>query len=123
MLGDDLKVLKQKSGLTTQQIADMSGIPASTISRILSGQTDNPSYYTVSEMVRVMGGSLDRLSGVTPEPPKRNDGYRQDYEKIITGKDKWILRLFILCVIFCFIFIFLLTVDLLNPGVGFIQFY
>ena len=54
-----LKELKEKSKLTTKQISDLSGIPESTISRILSGQTDNPTFDTVCALVKAMGGSLD----------------------------------------------------------------
>ena len=40
MKAEDLKKLKLERNLTTKQISELSGIPESTISRILSGQTD-----------------------------------------------------------------------------------
>ena len=42
MIYKGLRELKEKSGMSVQQIAAKSGVPASTISRILSGQTDSP---------------------------------------------------------------------------------
>lgn len=39
MKAEFLKKLKDESKLTTKQISELSGIPESTISRIMSGQT------------------------------------------------------------------------------------
>lgn len=59
---EHLKQLKSQSGLTSQQIADRSGIPLSTVSRILSGETGSPTFLTISALVRAMGGSLDEIA-------------------------------------------------------------
>ena len=64
MITEKLTELKEKSALTNQQIADLSGVPLSTVTRIFSGQTDNPSFQTISDIVNVMGGSLDEIVGV-----------------------------------------------------------
>ena len=56
MNAEDLKRMKEERKLTTKQISELSGIPESTISRILSGQTDNPSFDTICALVRAMGG-------------------------------------------------------------------
>ena len=37
MLATQLKLLKEKRGLTNQQLADLSGVPVGTVNRILSG--------------------------------------------------------------------------------------
>ena len=65
MIYERLRELKGRSGMSTQQISDRSGLPASTISRILSGQTDSPGFQTVCDLVRAMGGSLDELAGLS----------------------------------------------------------
>lgn len=62
MKAETLKKLKDESKLTTKQISEKSGIPESTISRILSGQTDNPSFDSIYAIVKAMGGSLDSVS-------------------------------------------------------------
>ena len=46
MITEKLTELKEKSALTNQQIADLSGVPLSTVTRIFSGQTDNPTIST-----------------------------------------------------------------------------
>ena len=79
-----LKELKEKSKLTTKQISDISGIPESTISRILSGQTDNPTFDTVSALVKAMGGSLDELAEFkTKSDDAEESSLVELYEKVI----------------------------------------
>ena len=70
MLSTQLKLLKEKRKLTNQQLSDLSGVPVGTINRILSGQTDNPSFQTVCDMVMAMDGSLDELVGIQQEIPQ-----------------------------------------------------
>ncbi len=102
MLATQLKLLKEKRGLTNQQLADLSGVPVGTVNRILSGQTDNPSFQTICDLVLAMDGSLDELAGIEkdPEEPEAKAHASQDlihlYEKMIEHKNRWIHRLFVL---------------------------
>lgn len=52
---EKLRQLKEKSHMTNQQIAERSNIPESTVARILSGKTPNPTISTVLAMARAMG--------------------------------------------------------------------
>ena len=52
-----LRTLKDKSGLTTKQIAEKCDIPESTVTRIFSGKTPNPTIITVMAMTKAMGGT------------------------------------------------------------------
>lgn len=54
---DRLKALKVKSGKTALQIAKDCNIPESTITRIFSGKTPNPTVSTVVAMTKAMGGT------------------------------------------------------------------
>lgn len=125
MLATQLKVLKEKRKLTNQQLSDLSGVPVGTINRILSGQTDNPSFQTVCDIVMAMDGSLDELAGIKEETPpeeeKRTPG--KDiialYEMMIGAKDQWIQRLFICCCILMLIIVGVVVFDLMNPMIGF----
>lgn len=54
---DRLKALKVKSGKTALQIAKDCNIPESTVTRILSGKTPNPTVSTVVAMTKAMGGT------------------------------------------------------------------
>ena len=119
MLATQLKLLKEKRKLTTQQLSDLSGVPVGTINRILSGQTDNPSFQTVCDLVMAMDGSLDELVGIQTEtPPAEKKAQASQeilrlYEEMISTKNAWLLRLFVcLCVV---------IFDLMNPSIGFFR--
>lgn len=43
---EELKKRKKKTGLTNAQIAELSGVPFSTVNKVFSGATDNPRYRT-----------------------------------------------------------------------------
>ena len=58
---DNLKDLKKKTGMSTKQIADMTNLPERTVTRIFSGDTDNPYVDTLRRIVSVLGGSLDDI--------------------------------------------------------------
>ena len=48
---ETLKNMKSEQNLTLQQISSASGVPLSTVNRILSGQTENPSFRDVAAIV------------------------------------------------------------------------
>ena len=125
MLATQLKLLKEKRGLTNQQLADLSGVPVGTVNRILSGQTDNPSFQTICDLVLAMDGSLDELAGIEKDPEEPEAKASQDlihlYEKMIEHKNRWIHRLFVLACLLGSIFIFLAIFDLMNPALGFVR--
>ena len=50
----DLKILKSKSKLTNAEIAELSGIPVSTVNKIFSGATQNPRYATLLAIEQVL---------------------------------------------------------------------
>lgn len=123
MKNEYLKELKESCKLTTKQISSLSGVPESTISRILSGQTDNPTFDSVCAIVNAMGGSLDKLYGT------RSDSDTEDtssllalYEKVIAEKN-WYIK--VLIGIYCTlvaVLIFIAIFDLANGNVGFLRY-
>lgn len=58
---DNLKELKKSKGMSAKQIAEATNLPERTVSRILSGDTDNPYVDTLHRIVAVLGGSLDDI--------------------------------------------------------------
>ena len=50
----DLKKLKKEAGLTNAEIAELSGIPVSTVNKIFSGATKNPRYATLLAIEQVL---------------------------------------------------------------------
>lgn len=58
---ENLKELKKAKGLSAKQIADKTNLPERTVSRIFSGDTDNPYIDTLHRIVTALGGSLDDI--------------------------------------------------------------
>ena len=58
---DNLKDLKKEKGVSIKQIAEATNLPERTVSRIFSGDTDNPYVDTLHRIVSVLGGSLDSI--------------------------------------------------------------
>lgn len=123
---DYLISLKEKSGLTNEQIANVSGVPESTITRIFSGRTDNPYFQTIVDIVKALDGSIDVMEGITGEevnvPTESENKLIQLYREVIQNKDKWIKFLVSLLVIILFVFMSLFCYDILNPTVGWFQY-
>jgi transcriptional regulator with XRE-family HTH domain len=58
---DNIKELKKAKGMSAKQIAEATKLPERTITRIFSGDTDNPYVDTLHRIVTVLGGSLDDI--------------------------------------------------------------
>lgn len=58
---DNLKELKKAAGMSAAQIAKEANLPERTVSRIFSGDTDNPYADTLHRIVVILGGSLDSV--------------------------------------------------------------
>lgn len=58
---DNIKELKKASGMSAKQIAEKTSLPERTVTRIFSGDTDNPYVDTLHRIVTVLGGSLDDI--------------------------------------------------------------
>lgn len=149
MIYQKLRELKERSGLSVQQIAEKSGVPASTISRILSGQTDRPNCQTLVDLVRAMGGSVDEIMDLhvekskEPEKPKdtetakepgkpKDPENRKDidtiiqlYERAIANKNKTIKMLYIACavlIVLLLIIVLYFCWDITHPNMGLIKY-
>ena len=58
---DNLKELRKTKGMSIEQIAEATNLPKRTVSRIFSGDTDNPYVDTLHRIVSILGGSLDSI--------------------------------------------------------------
>ena len=63
MQGTKLKPFVDQAKLTYRQLAELTGISESTVSRILTGQVD-PKYSDVAAIAKVVGASLDDIAGI-----------------------------------------------------------
>lgn len=118
-----LKELKAAKGLTNQQIADLSGVPLSTVTRLFNGQTDNPNIQTIEDIVNAMGGSLDNITGIKQTEQKfdPDDNLIQLYKDIIQNQRKYIKLLAGILIGVVTLLVILLFLDLLILDVGYIR--
>lgn len=59
-----IKSLKQAKNLKVKDLAEMTGIPESTINNFLSRKTESPSFSMMSKLCIAVGGSLDEMIGL-----------------------------------------------------------
>lgn len=128
VISEYLQQLRAQRNITVHQLAEQSGVPESSVHRILSGYTDNPNFQTVCDLVTALNGSLDEMAGIkspTHEPADRSAEFDllrtmiAEKNQIISEKNRWIARA--VCVS-CFLIVFILAValiDVLNGGFGY----
>lgn len=66
MICSRLVQLKERNGLSYQDIADASNIPLSTVKRIFSGKTDTLGFHMLFDLVAAMGGTMEEFLDVVP---------------------------------------------------------
>ena len=90
-----LKQLKEECALTYQQISDRSGVPVSTIHRVIEGHAKNPGYDTVTAIRDALDDAPDE------EPPPEIDCHtcprdmptRQDYAQMYASYQQQLQRI------------------------------
>ena len=126
-----LRILKDKSGMTTKQIAEKCNIPESTITRIFSGKTPNPTIITVMAMTKAMGGTpadiFDDNAQVNTNPTvpqvvvndieHKNDEIVELYKDVVKSKDKTIRILAYVVLGLAAFILFELLIDLFGNGI------
>lgn len=121
MLCDELKALREKRKMTNQQISDASGVPLSSVNRVFSGQTDNPGFLLIRDIVVAMKGSLDEIAGIK-HYSSADDQIIALYERSLANKDRWIKRLFFFSVSIVAVMMLFLLIDILSPTIGYIRY-
>ena len=135
-----LRILKDKSGMTTKEISDKSGVPESTITRIFSGKTPNPTIISVMDIIKAMGGRASDVfddnaqvntqlkvpTKVLTEMEEKNleivnlyKGIIDSKDETIQSKDKMIKTLVSVVLILIGVIVFELLFDLFNGGIGY----
>lgn len=123
-----------EQGLSVQQLADMSSLSASTISRTLSGKTA-PTEFTLRRLEESLG-----IMSMTAEDPivkqaesdpmlkhyvlmweDRICRMRSHYNMLLAEKNRWIWLSFSLNIILVGFVCAMLTLDVLHPDIGWIR--
>lgn len=133
---NEIKMERELQRLSVQQLADMSGLSASTVSRTLNGKTE-PSGNTLHAMEQALG--LDVTPPVEDSPvTKRIEDdpllryyfalqesrivrQRAHYNLLLSEKNRWIkFLLVIVMILVCFI-CFMLVYDVTHHNIGYVQ--
>lgn len=130
MLSDRMNEIKQKTGLTNASWAERSGVPISTVSRILSGATENPGFQTVLDLISAAEVPLSAVLPdglVFPDSPASSpaaellaekDRRIAALERLARYRSHICYALGIICLALVAVLAFLLAYDLCNPRVG-----
>lgn len=132
-----LKNEKEKQHLSIQQMADMSGLSAATVSRTLAEKTE-PSVYTLDALEKALGLGIELPPGENPLEQRIGDDpllkyyfalqesrierMRAHYNMILTEKNRWIKFLFVIALLLVCFICFMIVYDVIHLETGYIQF-
>jgi transcriptional regulator with XRE-family HTH domain len=66
-IGERIKDRRRKRGWTQEALAEHSGVPQPMISRLESGDRDNPTTHVLRNLACALGCSMDYLAGIYDE--------------------------------------------------------
>ena len=133
-----IKTLMERENVTQAKLAELTGIPQGTLSRILNGSTDCPTFANVTAIVKALHGSLDVMTGIVSDPDKKpmQASERELYEKLLADKERqlrsvngileqkqqWLTRLWRALMVTVVIIGVLLIADMCIGSVGFVRY-
>lgn len=133
-----IKTLMERENVTQAELARLTDIPQGTLSRILNGTTDCPTFANVTAIVKALHGSLDVMAGIVDEPTEKpvTMTERELYEKLIADKERqlrsvnglleqkqqWMRRLWRLLIVMIVVIGAILIIDASIGSVGFVRY-
>lgn len=133
-----IKTLMERENVTQAKLAELTGIPQGTLSRILNGSTDCPTFANVTAIVKALHGSLDVMTGIVSDPDKKpmQASERELYEKLLADKERqlrsvngmleqkqqWMRKLWRALILMIAIVGIILIIDICIGSVGFIRY-
>lgn len=101
---DQINQVRRETNITYQQIADASGVPRSTVSRILHGETPNPTSKNLHDIARAVGCQIlwppqtdtatdeaDIVQIITQAEERRTQEIRCLYNTMLAQKHRWLV--------------------------------
>ena len=98
-----IKQVKAEKKITNEKLSELTGIPLSTVSKILAGISDSPKLSNMVLIARALGCTLDYIVSGTPqnnnnytlneleieliEKDRQLDGYGKDLVEVVTQKE------------------------------------
>lgn len=124
--------LREKHGVTLQDVAQRSGIPLSTLKRTLQGTTGTPMSTYEMLVTQGVGATMrdfvDEIYGAVPQAEEPTQRYTNAVRLLLAEKDrriqhlgKWLRWAVVYSVSVTGILIGLFLCDVLNPAVGWLR--
>ena len=101
---DQINQVRRETNITYQQIADASGVPRSTVIRILRGETPNPTSKNLHDISRAVGcqilwppqtgpstGGADIVQIITQAEERRTQEIRCLYNAMLAKTHRWLV--------------------------------
>ncbi len=82
MKSDKLKEIMQKRGYTFEDLAYLSKVPYSTLTKIGTGVTKNPGFVTIEQVAGILQCSLDEFSEKEPIVPYEYEEYIYKFKRL-----------------------------------------
>ena len=139
---DGILERKEEVGMTYQQIADASGVPRTTVTRILQKQTPNPSVKNIADIAVAVGYEIDPVTPAVLRDHTKDayitylqsalEAERKQYERQLTTlefrcnrslaeKTRTIHNLTFALVLVLMFLVGWLIIDILHPTMGWVQ--
>lgn len=148
-IGENLKALQDKAGLTTAQLAEKANLPVDTINKIRSGTTRNPNADTVARLSVALGVPVDALLAEDSKPQsasgllqndtmyqlylaamaRQKESYeltisslKESHAQTLSHSERNGRRWFLLSAALIALIVFVLSWDITHPYMGYIQY-
>lgn len=133
---DVINAKKLESGMTAQQIADQSGVPVSTVNRILRNATENPTLQNVMDIANAVGYTLFPEPVPVAEKTDQDNPYiahivamyeerlrekNANFNRVTAEKNRWILSLALIIGILVTGIMLILIYDITHQDIGLFQ--
>lgn len=133
---DGINARKNALEMTNQQVADASGVPKSTVDRVLRKDTENPTMKVILDIAGAVGYEFGAPAAVQVPDGSQDSQYirhiismyeaqlaaqERQYNLVTREKNRWIKILAIIVGILGIGVVAILLIDILNPTVGWIR--
>lgn len=132
---DGINARKAAMNMTNQQIADASGVPKSTVDRVLRKDTENPTMKVILEIAGAVGyefgtpavqastGGEDNqyIRHIIAMYESRLAAQDRQYNLVTAEKNRWIKLLAVTVLLLVAGILFVLIYDITHPDVGWFQ--
>ena len=126
LLWERVCALKEEQGKSLVQIAEESRVPITSVKRFFSGETKNPGFLSLCQIIYSLGGSVDEVLEIDREKQpvhlEADSKYSRFLEKDLQYERKSKYRVWVAFLVLVAINIGMLLFDLFNPYVGYIRY-